>query len=200
MAELGCLQISLSGMGKIDSEGQSRWRTALALIAQREELALASLQAETTGFVSSIAISILGNRADADEITADVYSAVWNKAADYDASRGTPLTWLLTMTRSRALDRLRSNLVARPFLISREIPNVKWRPDVGSFEREQSAIVTRLVAALSIEQKAIIQSAFFQGMTQGEMAESLQLPLGTVKTRIRLGLKNMRAMLSKAQA
>lgn len=182
-------------MSKPEQETQAAWANALRLVEQRNEAALASLYDQTSAYVHSLALRILGDHADAEEVTMDVYVQVWSKAASYETSRGTPLGWLLMMTRSRSIDRLRSRTVPAEQVNLQVLASGEPDPELGHRKQEQSALMTDLVGSLPVEQQTLIERAFFQGMTQTEMAAVLQLPLGTVKTRMRLALKKLRAML-----
>jgi len=142
---------------------------------------------------------MLGHREDAEEVTLDVYTQVWRTAANYDPSRGTVAAWLVTQARSRAIDRMR----ARGGRMEREQPMVKFfdlEVDAPSPEQESEAGQRRrrLLAALATlapEQREVIQLAFFSDLTHGELASQLGQPLGTVKSRIRLGMIKLREQL-----
>ncbi len=148
--------------------------------------------------VFSLAVRVLGDRADAEEIVQDVFAQVWSQAARFDAARGTFAAWLLMMTRSRAIDRLRTR---RPGGVALAADPVREPADPIPTQ-EQSVItgedVDRLRGAmqdLTASQRTPIELAYYEGLSQSEIAERLQEPLGTVKTRIRSGLLKLRAAL-----
>lgn len=175
------------------------WAGYVRRIAGGDDTALASLYDETSTLLYSIAVRILGNPADAEEVTLDVYTQIWNKAGSFDASRGSASAWIVMLARSRALDRLRSRAVQK----RREEPLPEFLQDTlasPAVEPSEYPDIDRrtLHAALeklSPEQRQVIELAFFSGFTQSELAKHLALPLGTVKTRVRLAMLKLRKAL-----
>ena len=163
-------------------------------IARGEQDALAKVYDETSSLVYSLALRILRSPLDAEEVVTDVFSQVWRTAAAFDARRGNVTTWLVTIARSRALDRLRS----RNIRSQREEPLTQDVPGVVTCHFEAKHLVRRALQQLSPDQRVIIEMAFFSGMSHSELAESLALPLGTVKTRMRLGMMRLRGILQPA--
>lgn len=141
--------------------------------------------------IFSLAVRILENPADAEEVVQDVFAQVWRQAGRYDDSRGAPIAWLLTIARSRAIDRLRARrgtgerlrLDSPPGLPDQE-QQVITSEDIG---RLRTAL-----SALSDSQRSAIELAYYEGLSQSAIAERLGEPLGTVKTRIRAGLQRLR--------
>ena len=167
--------------------------------AQGEEEALAILYDETNRLVYGLALRILGEPADAEEVTLDVYTQVWRNARGFDPQRGNVTAWLVMLTRSRAIDRLRSGAGRK----EREEP-LEWLPDLpasaespeqASVSSQQRRWVRAALAELSPEQREAIELAFFGGLSHGELAARLGQPLGTVKTRIRSGMMKLREVL-----
>jgi len=175
--------------------GRSDWSGYLREIAAGRESALASLYDESSALVYTLALRILGNSADAEEVTLDVYNQVWREARKFDPRRASATTWLVMMARSRAIDRLRSAAARRnreePFAEGFEIPAPGLRPD----QMEARRLVAAALAELPAEQRVPIELAYYSGLSQTELAETLGQPLGTVKTRIRLGMMRLRAAL-----
>ena len=178
---------------------ESAWKEYVGRAAAGDQSGLAALYDESNSLVYSVALRMLGHREDAEEVTLDVYTQVWRTAANYDPSRGTVAAWLVTQARSRAIDRMR----ARGGRMEREQPMVKFfdlEVDAPSPEQESEAGQRRrrLLAALATlapEQREVIQLAFFSDLTHGELASQLGQPLGTVKSRIRLGMIKLREQL-----
>jgi RNA polymerase sigma-70 factor (ECF subfamily) len=178
----------------------AQWGSYIAAAAGGEQQAFAKLYDESSRLVYSIAYRVLGNAADAEEVTADVYAQVWRSAREYSSERGTPSTWLVMLARSRALDRLRTRDTRR----QRETPldevsSARSReepPEEILALKQQRSIVRSAVATLAPEQREAIELSFFGGLTHSELAERLGAPLGTVKTRIRLGMIKLRQSLS----
>jgi RNA polymerase sigma-70 factor, ECF subfamily len=132
----------------------------------------------------------------------EVFSQAWRQATRYDASRGTVLGWLLTLTKSRSIDRLRGRR-ARPEPSADEamlntIPDTAVLPDAQAAWSAQATQIRAALEGLTVLQRVAIELAFFEGMTHAEIAERLELPLGTVKTRIRQGLLKLRERLAGA--
>jgi len=170
-------------------------------IAERDQTAFAKFYDLTSRAVFSVVLRILGDHAMAEEVTHDVYLQVWNQAASYSAERGTPFAWLMTIARSRAIDRLRSTRYRK-----RENESLDTvigyaaqteDPEEASIFAERRRLVRRALQSLSADQRQVIEIAYFSGLSQSEIAERLGIPLGTVKTRMRIGLMRLREFLSE---
>jgi len=141
---------------------------------------------------------ILNNREEAEDVLQEVFLQVWRKAEDFDEDRGRPFTWLVTLARSRGIDRLRT-LGARERVAeasAREVPEEVSDAAADAFKSEQRGIVSDALAKLPDEQKRPLMLAYFDGLTQSEIATHLGAPLGTVKTRMRTGLIRLRELLA----
>ena len=175
---------------------------ALERMARGDHEALAELYDRHGRLVFSLALRILRDQSDAEDIVQDVFSQAWRQAARYESSRGNVIAWLLNLTRSRAIDRLRGRR-ARPDTAAGD-PSTLELPDLSQPVDEQIALSTeaaRIRAAvdeLSVLQRVAIELAFYEGLTHVEIAERLELPLGTVKTRIRQGLLKLKERLAGA--
>lgn len=148
------------------------------------------------------AVRILSNSAEAEDIVQDVFLALWEKAAAFDSSRGSAFAWAVTLTRNRAIDRVRlrkrrSELLAETTAEDAGTQPSGTGPDSADdlVAREQAGAVRAAVAALPAEQQRAVELAFFGGFTQQQIAEKLSEPLGTVKARIRRGLLRLRDTL-----
>jgi len=164
-----------------------------------EQEALASLYDESCQLVYSLALRVLGNTADAEEVTLDVYTQVWRDARKFDRQRGTPGAWLATLARSRAIDRLRRGAARgsreEPFPAFTDFPDSAARPDEAGAAGQQRRLIQAALDALAPEQREAIELAYFFGFSHAELAAKLGQPLGTVKTRIRLGMMKLRELL-----
>lgn len=179
--------------------------TIIRLIAHARNEALSELYDRYSRLVFSLALNSVGDQATAEEVTQDVFVRVWQRARQYRADRGKVSTWLTGITRYRAIDQLRRR-GSRP-----EQHSVTWAevsptavPAVnGPEEATQLAMqrerVRAALAQLPEEQKQVLALAYFQGYSQSQIAESLALPLGTVKTRVRLAMQKLREMLQDEQ-
>jgi len=176
------------------------WAQLIAQTAQGDQAALAMFYDRTSPQVFGFICRILNNREAAEEVTLDVYTQVWRQAHTYDAARGRPGAWLMTMARTRAIDRFRAGAAeqgriesldaAELFVSTGDTPE----QDVEGQERRQ--YVQRALALLNTEQRQAIALAYFYGLSQSEIADKLKLPLGTVKTRMRLGMIKLREALA----
>lgn len=172
----------------------------LSRSAAGDQRAFADFYDRTSRLVYSVILRIVANPADAEEVTLDVYSQVWRSATSYNPERGAPATWLIMAARSRALDRVRSRN-------SRDRHEARLDPSHDAMSQEATAdetawfgqrsrLVRTAIDGLQPEQRQLIELSFFEGLTHSQLAERLNQPLGTVKTRIRLGLNRLRQTLS----
>lgn len=172
----------------------------LKRIAQQDQSALAQLYQRYARVIYAVAFKSLGSVEESEEIVLDVFSQVWRTAERYDATKGRVDTWLFMMTRSRVLDRLRSLQRATKTenaSVEAEIQSIKVSVDPVEdvLTRERRTQVLAALSQLPDEQRLVIELAYYQGLTQSEIAAQIGLSLGTVKTRIRLGLNKLRATL-----
>lgn len=185
----------------IDPSDNERELSALvARLAGGDKNALGSLYDSTTRIVYGLALRILGDPSSAEDVTMEVYLQVWRRAGSYDPQRGTVLSWLVTLARSRAIDCLRSRKARRADLEEHvdELANLRDSrpgPELASIQDGRSRIVQKAMAQLSRDQREAIELAYFSGLSHTEVAAQKDLPLGTVKTRIRLGMLNLRKLL-----
>jgi RNA polymerase sigma-70 factor (ECF subfamily) len=181
-----------------DSETGSEFSDLIARIAQRDQLGLAELYDRTSSVVFGLARRILNNIPSAEDVTQEVYLQVWREAGQYNATRGTPLSWLRMLARTRAIDCLRTLKKHE-----NEQPLGSYLPIAdGSRNAEEQlavngrrAIVLAAIEMLSPAQRQAIELSFYSGLSHGEIALKLGLPLGTVKTHIRLGMLRLRDRL-----
>ncbi len=157
-----------------------------------------------SGLVYSTAYRVLNNQADAEDVAQEVLFMIWEKAPMYDPARGKPITWAVTMTRNKAVDKLRS--VQRRFRLQDEVEREADKDDFIHQMRpvdeldalEKGQIVRTAVMKLSKEQREVIEMAYFGGLTQQEIATRLREPLGTVKARIRRGMLRLKKIVGTA--
>jgi RNA polymerase sigma-70 factor (ECF subfamily) len=168
-------------------------------VAARDPEAMAELYDRHAARLLGLARRILGEGGEAEEVLQEVFLFAWRSASAFDASRGTVLTWLLVATRSRAIDRLRARKSSlRPPAQSLELAGDPPGPDDvegASSDRQWEAICRGAVRELPADQRQVLELAYFEGLTQQEIAERTRTPLGTVKTRARLGLMKLRERL-----
>ena len=170
----------------------------LKAIAAKDEASLALLYDRYRVILFGLLMRILNNREEAEDVLQEVFLQVWRKAGDFDENRGRPFTWLVTLGRSRGIDRLRT-LAARDRVAeagAREASEEVSDAATDAFKSEQRGLVTNALAQLPDEQKRPIILAYFDGLSQSEIATRLGTPLGTVKTRMRTGLMKLRELLA----
>ena len=168
-------------------------------VAGGDETALAELFERYSGLLLALSRRIVTDTSDAEEILQEVFLQVWNQAGRYDKARSSVSTWLVLITRSRSIDRLRSRQVKERTLtaLKQEKSDVHTSPKgLGSVLLDQRRQrLRREMKELPVEQRQVLDLAFFQGMTQSEIAGSTGIPLGTVKTRTLLAMKKLRRAL-----
>jgi RNA polymerase sigma-70 factor (ECF subfamily) len=176
----------------------------LSRAALGDDQALGSLYDETNVMVYSLALRMLGNEQDAEEVTLDVYNQVWRIAKSFTADRGSVTAWLMTLARTRALDKLRARKSRQshvePIPEHFDPPADTTTPEQNTLLSEQRRMVILALEKLPDEQRRILEMAYFQGLSHSELADLLGEPLGTVKTRIRLGMMKLRDLLGSATA
>lgn len=171
----------------------------LRLVADRRPEALGVLYGRYAPTLLALGKRVLGRLADAEEVLQEVFLYAWNHAARYDAARSSVSTWLVLVARSRAIDRLRTRKVVER---THETAHQEAPPEHASpngveavFVRERRERVRSEMDRLPPEQKQVLEMAFYEGLSQSEIAAKADLPLGTVKTRTLLAMKKLRGAL-----
>ena len=179
-----------------DSARDERWAEFIDRIAAAESQALADLYDESSNLVFSIACRILPDRADAEEITLDVYTYVWQSAARFDRSRATVATWLIMLARSRAIDRLRSRGLKKDQINNNGVSGnlLSISLDLSS---EGRLSVMNALQRLEPADRELLELVFYSGLSHSELAKKQQAPLGTIKTRVRVALGRLRKILGE---
>ena len=179
-----------------DYDDKDQLEALLAATALGDGAAFEALYRLTSGRLFAILVRMVHNRAEAEDLLQDAYTTAWHRAASFDGSRGSALTWLVTLARNRAIDRLRRHR-EHPLdeALMGAIPACAPAPDVTAETREIRTRLEEGLRQLSARQHRAIKSAFFGGMTYNELAIDLGVPQGTVKSWIRRGLAQLRAHL-----
>lgn len=170
----------------------------ISQVAKGNESSLSELYDTTSRYVYGLAFRILADVAEAEEVTIEVFMQVWNKAAEYNPERSTPLSWLFMLTRSRAIDRLRSGAKRSKLEDSLEmdIPTSDTNPEEATLAVERRELVRNALSKLTPQQRKAIELAYFYGLSQSEIAVRLRQPIGTVKSWMRFGMIKLREILS----
>jgi RNA polymerase sigma factor (sigma-70 family) len=178
--------------------------TLIAQIVQRQSLALSQLYDRYARLVYSVAYRSLNSVEESEELVMDVFSQVWRLADRYDGQKARVDTWIMMMARSRILDRLRNRqrfMKTTTASVEAEIQSTKTSVDPmeeASLSERRTQVLTAL-SQLPPEQRQVIELAYYSGLSHREIAAQTDLSLGTVKTRIRLGLSKLQAALGAWQ-
>ena len=167
-------------------------------IQERDPEALAELYDRYSGILKSLIMGVIHNDAEADDLLQEIFMEIWNQAAHYSAQKGKPLGWIVTLTRRRSIDRLRKKQ-AYARAEERLQNETEQQPDAwvhNSTENDIEMSDTRrlilgVLSNLPVAQRDAIDLAFYHGMSQREIAAKTGIPLGTIKTRLELGLKKI---------
>lgn len=176
-------------------------RADVALIGRitaGDERALAELYDRHSGLLFGLLLRILKQSGDAEEVLQEVFVQAWTRAGMYNEALGSPAAWLIGIARNRAIDRLRSNAVRLRAVQQSTPPAPIETPETSASSGERQREIRRALAVLPPEQRELITHAYFGGLTQSELAERFNLPLGTVKTRIRTGMLALRDLLQRS--
>lgn len=161
----------------------------LRSLASGDHRALGDFYDRYAGLVNALALRVLRDAAEAEDVVQEVFVQVWRQASRFDPARGSPEAWLCTIARSRALDRLRRRSARR------EEPSEAATPVALAPHHEEALAVRSALAALGDDQRRALELAYYEGLTQTEIAARLGEPLGTIKTRIRTAMIRLREAL-----
>ena len=171
---------------------------ALLRVAQGDRAAFEEVYRLTSAKLFGVCLRILSVRSEAEEVLQEAYLAVWNRAGSFDPARGSAMTWLITLTRNRAVDRLRAGGETRR-VVSPELAEAVADPAPLPPELIDDARTSRrlaeCLAQLETGDAGLIRTAFFEGLSYAALAQRIAAPLGTVKSRIRRALLKLRACL-----
>jgi RNA polymerase sigma-70 factor (ECF subfamily) len=170
---------------------------ALVEAGRGDRAAFETVYRRTSAKLFGVCLRIFGDRTDAEEALQDAYITIWNSAATFDPSRASPITWLATVTRNRAIDRLRASGKAglAPIEEAFEIADSAPLAEAQLLARDEDRALAGCIETLEGRDAAFIRAAFLAGATYAELAERDAMPLGTVKSRIRRALIKLRECL-----
>ena len=195
----------LAGFRPESAETQAEDRALLSRLSSGDGDAAAALYDRHARAIYSLVLRILDDEGDAEDVVQEVFAQAWRQAARYEPSRGAVGAWLLVMARTRAIDKLRARRArSGPLTVDERaieaLPSAG--PDAAShiIDAEQARQVQRALGELPLLQRLALELAYYEGLTQREIADRLEEPLGTVKTRIRLGLLKLRETLAEVQS
>ncbi|WP_086620010.1 sigma-70 family RNA polymerase sigma factor [Erythrobacter tepidarius] len=176
---------------------------AMERLAAGDQAALEEIYRLTRVKLFGIILRILGDRKEAEDALQDVYVNLWQRADRYDPARASPISWLATFARNRAIDRLRTGKVRGSAVDIEEaapLPDESPLADALLVDAERTAQIHKCIAGLDQRTQSHIRAAFFDGKTYAQLAEQAGVPLGTMKSWIRRGLQRLRACLEASEA
>jgi RNA polymerase sigma-70 factor (ECF subfamily) len=182
------------------SEDQSREVELLRQIARGDRAAFAEFYDRNSALMFSVALKILNNATEAEDVVQETFLQVWEKAAKFDPNLGRPSSWVAILVRNRAVDRIRASQrrlrLAEDAGAAAAIANDAADTVNDALRgREQAGMIQSAIVGLPGEQRQAIELAYFSGLTQDEISKKLNTPLGTIKARIRRGLLKLRDQL-----
>ncbi|MEK6695314.1 MAG: sigma-70 family RNA polymerase sigma factor [Nitrospirota bacterium] len=171
----------------------------VARVAGGDQAAFEQLYEQSSPLLCTLVSRIVGNEGEAADLLQEVYLEVWRKASNYDHARGTPMAWLVTLARSRAIDRVRA-LGSRGKGVTASLDDTPASDLIASnadameisAASERQALVWAALKTLPLVQRQAIELAYYEGLTHVEISGRLNVPLGTIKTRIRLAMEKLR--------
>jgi RNA polymerase sigma-70 factor (ECF subfamily) len=188
----------------VDGETERQARvTALAAVARGDQAALRRVYDQTSAKLFGVCLRILKDRAEAEDVLQDVYVTVWRRAGSFDSSRGvSPITWLATLARNRAIDRLRASKahLSRPIDLVAETADIAPLADATLEQDQTQSRLAHCLEQLEPDHAGYVRSAFFGGYTYQTLAEAAAVPLGTMKSWIRRSLLRLRSCLDEGGA
>lgn len=167
-------------------------------VAKQDREAFSRLYDQSSSRIFSLAMRMLKVRSDAEDLLQEVFVQIWRQASNYSEDRGSPEAWIINIARSRAIDKLRSiRRRDKSFTLTDNPAGAESTESAESFvaESEVQLTINSALADLPAAQRKVLELAYFDGLTQTEIAERLAEPLGTVKTRMRSGLQRLRDIL-----
>ena len=193
---------SVSAADGVRHEFDARCASWLQGMSEGNEQALNSLYTETLGRVYAVAKRIVGEESIAEDVVTDVYWQAWTNAGQYESGRGRPITWLLTICRSRAIDEYRRQAATRRGIdaAAAEEMALADEPDDMLQAAEQGHAVHALLSDMEPEQRQMLALAFYRGLSHQQIADCTGLALGTVKSTLRRALQKLRhSLLAKGE-
>jgi RNA polymerase sigma factor (sigma-70 family) len=181
----------------MEADGRAILVAALARVAAGERNALQTTSRLTSAKLFGVCLRILNDRAEAEDVLQEVYVTVWQKAADFDPNRASPMTWLITIARNRAIDRLRSGQSRRmqPIEEAVEVADAAPLADSMLADTQANAKLHGCLGGLTEHEQKALRGAFFNGNTYEELAARMSVPLGTMKSWIRRALMKLKTCL-----
>lgn len=195
----------LSTIGKVLTSDHERDRDIMARIKARDEDALSELYEQYNRLLFGLILSILKKREEAEDILQEVFTTIWQKAEQFDLERGTVYTWIVSLSRNKSIDRLRSKVYKEQKKQSTSLDDEdvfhplysnESDPLENTIFKDRAKKLYDAMEKLSDKQRQVLQVSYFDGMSQSEISDEYNIPLGTVKTRMRDGMIKLRELLA----
>ena len=173
---------------------------ALGRIPDGDQAALQTVYRLTSAKLFGVCLRILGEHSEAEDVLQEVYVTVWRKAADFDASRASPMTWLIAIARNRSIDRLRTSRASRnmdAIDAATDVVDTTVRADAALESAQEQAKLHGCLEGLAAHERAALRGAFFDGNTYEDLAVRMKVPLGTMKSWIRRAMFKLKACLER---
>jgi RNA polymerase sigma-70 factor, ECF subfamily len=190
-----------NNIADLETARRARLTEALLRVGLGDRSSFEYVYRQTSAKLFGICLRIFPNRTDAEEALQDAYLTIWNKAASFESGRASPISWLATVTRNRAIDRLRASGKAKyvPVEDASEIADPAPLAESQLLARDDDRALYGCIETLDARDAGFIRSAYVGGATYADLAAQEALPLGTVKSRIRRALMKLRACLEGEQ-
>ena len=184
------------------AQAEKRWRGYVESVRARDVKSLARLYDETSSILYGLAFRILGDPKDAEEVVVDVYRQIWRSADAFESRSGTVLSTLVLLTRRSAIDRIQSGALGPAALPAgaQEEFSVRAIDCPADMYRSERELVQRALAGLAPEQREAVELVFLRGLTDTEVSQTLGVPVGTIRERIRAGMGKLREGLRRVAA
>jgi len=189
-------------MQPASQDARDRLKAAMSRLASGDRAALEDIYRATSAKLLGICYRILGDEKEAEDALQDVYLTLWRRADRYDPDRASPIAWLATFARNRAIDRLRTGKVRRGSVSEDEAAPLADETPLAEtmlIDAEREARVRGCLDTLDDTPRDAIRTAFFEGRTYAELADRMDVPLGTMKSWIRRGLAKLKACMEAGE-
>lgn len=169
----------------------------ISATAQGDKKAFAQLYENTSSKLFAISLKMLTNRAQAEEVLQDAFVKIWHNASEYNSTKGTVISWMISIVRYRCLDILRYNKVRKEELLPDGGESVNQMGDESiEVDYDSDSKLVNCIEELEVQQKQVIHLAYYRGLSHTELVKQTSLPLGTIKSWIRRGLQQLQRCLS----
>jgi RNA polymerase sigma-70 factor (ECF subfamily) len=188
---------------QVSAQSKSQAVYLIQQVANRDREAFSRLYDSFSSLVFTLAVRMLKARSDAEDLLQEVFVQVWRQAESYSAERGSPEAWIINITRSRAIDKLRSiRRMEKSFVLTDDPARMESSENVeaSAADSEAKLVINTALAGLPEAQRKVLELAYFDGLSQTEIAAHLAEPLGTIKTRMRAGIQRLRELLGTQAA